>query len=373
MELKPAIALSHFAPIGPKTFHQILKSQIPLESLWQVSLSQLEFAGLSKATALKFIDWRKANPIDSLADPVLNSKIKVITLSDPSYPSLLKQDENAPPVLFYIGDLSATAKPCLAIVGTREPTPYGTEICNLIIPPIAREQIPIVSGLARGIDSLAHQLTVDNNGLGIAVLGFGHNSLAGEKLKLAETLIERGGLVLSQWPPSVAAQKYHFPVRNRTIAGLSKVIMVIEAGLDSGSLITAKHALELNRDLAAIPGLITKPTSAGTNQLLKSGAHVILSANDLLSLFGREIKLQTQSWSTSTNGQLTVGTANAALTNPNDISDPILKILASGPQSAEELSLKLASPIASILGDLSLLEIEGKLEAHHGLYYYRLP
>jgi DNA processing protein len=185
--------------------------------------------------------------------------------------------------LFYQGDLQSLQLPSLSVVGTRTATPYGLSVVRELLPPIIHSGVAIVSGLARGIDVMAHQVTFAQQGVPIAVIGTGIDVVYPTKNAALQALIGEQGLLLSEYPPGTGPQRSHFPARNRIIAGLSSATLVIEAQKRSGSLITANLALQNNRDVLAVPGPIFSENSIGTNELLKAGATLVNQSQDIMT------------------------------------------------------------------------------------------
>ena len=216
--------------------------------------------------------------------------IKTLTVTDTIYPPLLRQIAAPPKQLYYRGNKDLLSHPSLlAVVGSREPSDYGKGAAQSLLPTLVQAGIVIVSGLAYGIDSLAHTIAVAASKPTIAVLGCGLDQSVlypRENIDLANAIVASGGLLLSEYAPTTTVQRYHFPARNRIIAGLCKVTLVLQAARKSGSLITARLAAESNREVAVIPGRINDPLSAGTNELLRDGAHCILEPADILDLYG---------------------------------------------------------------------------------------
>jgi len=211
--------------------------------------------------------------------------IKTIILGSDNYPELLKEIYDPPAKLFFRGDLSGLKKTCLAIVGSRACSYYGRKIVQDLVPALIKNDVVIVSGLARGIDCLAQEKTIAEGGLTIGVLGSGidNNSIyPKENLKLAEEIINRGGAIISEFYPGFPPQKQNFPKRNRIISGLTKAVLIVEAGEKSGSLITARCALEQGREVLSVPGNIGSPASIGTNNLIKLGARPVTCVEDVL-------------------------------------------------------------------------------------------
>lgn len=215
--------------------------------------------------------------------------LRPIKRGDLDYPQLLNEIAQPPETLFVRGSLASLASPCLAVVGTRTPSAYGRQITPMLVAPLARAGITIVSGLAIGIDTIAHETALEAGGATVAVLGSGADEASlypPQNRQLARNIVEAGGAVISEFPPGTEPKPFHFPQRNRIMAGLSRGVLVIEARAKSGALITANFALEENRDVFSVPGPITSATSAGPNRLLNQGAEAALDADAILDAWG---------------------------------------------------------------------------------------
>ncbi len=214
----------------------------------------------------------------------MESEIKTINLEDKNYPLLLKKIFNPPQVLYLRGEILENEK-CFAIVGTRRCSEYGKSVAFLIARDLSKAGLTIVSGMAIGIDTYAHKGTIDVDGRTIAVLGTGIDKQSiypPENLELSKKILEKKGCLISEYPPKTRGNKFTFPERNRIISGLSLGVLVIEANFGSGALITAKYAREQKRKIFAIPGSINSVNSRGCHDLIKKGAKLVESANDIL-------------------------------------------------------------------------------------------
>jgi len=219
--------------------------------------------------------------IEELLTDFSKRGIQVRTVFDPDYPNLLKQIFRPPFVLYFRGDLSVLEMPVLSIVGSRNPTEYGRSVVRKLVPPLIEEGFAICSGLARGIDREAHVQTMRAGGKTVAVLPGGFEQVYPPELgDLAEQIAARH-LLLTEYPPHFPPKRPQFPERNRIIAGLSWGTIVVEAARKSGSLITARFALEAGREVFAVPGPITHPNSHGTNRLIQEGAKLVLDSGDI--------------------------------------------------------------------------------------------
>ena len=232
--------------------------------------------------SLEELEWLRNTDFASLELQYRKENIHFLMYEDVLYPKRLKEIYLPPVVLFYKGRLELFNRLSIGIVGARNHTPYSKEALEYLLPDILERKVSIISGLARGVDSLAHQLTLDLNGETIAVIGNGINICYPKENQSLYDAIGKKGLILSEYPLYSPPLKFHFPYRNRIIAGLSHGLCVIEAKLHSGSLITANVALSENRQVFALPGNITSEYSKGTNELITAGAFPIRNANDIL-------------------------------------------------------------------------------------------
>lgn len=247
---------------------------------WTEGIFTLE--AIHQELSLDEIDWLRNTDFVSLELQYQKEAIHFLMYEDALYPKRLKEIYLPPVVLFYKGRLELFNRLSIGIVGARNHTPYSKEALEYILPDILERKVSIISGLARGVDSLAHQLTLDLKGETIAVIGNGINICYPKENQSLYDAIGKKGLILSEYPLDSPPLKFHFPYRNRIIAGLSHGLCVIEAKLHSGSLITANVALSENRQVFALPGNITSEYSKGTNELITAGAFPIRNANDIL-------------------------------------------------------------------------------------------
>lgn len=238
------------------------------------------------------VDLKNINPEKEWAK-VEKAGLQVITLSDRRYPKPLKQIADPPYLLYVKGNEKILQKDCFAIVGSRQPTDYGRRAVPAIAEKIAASGLVIVSGLAMGIDGLAHRAAVNQKLPTIAVLGGGisDHSIVYENKALARDILKHGGAIISEYALDVHGSQLSFPQRNRIISGLAKGVLIVEADAKSGSLITAKHALDQNRDVFAVPGSIFSARSEGPNNLLKMGAKAVSQAEDILTEYDIQYNL----------------------------------------------------------------------------------
>ncbi|CAI2602246.1 hypothetical protein AKUH3B204M_07710 [Apilactobacillus kunkeei] len=236
---------------------------------------------LSKNKSKTFINFYNSDKLNRELDHHINH-VKWITIIDDLYPENLKEAYLPPIVLFYFGDLGLLENKALAIVGSRNNTEYSVEVIRRLIPDIISNQITIVSGLAKGVDRLAHLAAIANHGTTIAVIGTGLDQYYPRENESLQRTIAKNHLLLSEYPVGCRPARYHFPERNRIIAGLVRSVLVTEAKYRSGSLITANLALQNNRNVLAVPGRIDSELSVGCNDLIQAGAKPVITAKDIL-------------------------------------------------------------------------------------------
>ncbi|WP_245757785.1 DNA-processing protein DprA [Alteribacillus iranensis] len=266
-----------------KRMKRLMRHDSTLKSLYEWSppfFSRL--LHLSSSQALHVYRYLHATNPKHIRDQYKTRNIEIITPLHEAYPKRLLQIYDPPWVLYGKGDISLLhASSLLAVVGTRTPTDYGTQALKHLLPPLIKKKVPIVSGLATGIDGLSHSLAIKHSGKTVAVLGSGFDYIyPREHKKLANTIASEH-LLLSEYSPSTPPRKWQFPARNRIISGLADLIFIVEAGERSGSLITAYQALEQGKEVRVLPGSIFSPYSKGTNTLIEEGAAPVLTPEHL--------------------------------------------------------------------------------------------
>ncbi len=279
------LALSRMPGIGSVTIRHWLDYFKTIDALFSASTLDLQSAGLTKKQifALEHLDWQTAEKDLRLIE---EKQYAFLTFADEKYPALLREIYDAPLVLYLQGNIDLVMKPQLAIVGSRHPTITGVETARQFAEVLARAGWVVTSGLALGVDAASHRGALAAGGETIAVLGTGLQHIYPRShQRLAEEIIARGVLV-SEFPPDALPKAAHFPMRNRIISGLSLGVLVVEAAIKSGSLITARLALEQNREVFAIPGSIHNPLARGCHQLIRQGAKLVETAKDILDEIG---------------------------------------------------------------------------------------
>lgn len=282
------VGFSHFPRIGPARMKKLLVAFPTIETAWHADAARLMDAGLEEKCARDFIDFRNGFNLSAAWQKTLDNEIRIVTMNDTDYPELLKEIFDPPSQLFVRGTMPKPDYIGLGVVGTRKMTSYGAHVLEQLIAPLIQSRLTIISGLALGIDARAHEITVRNNGSIVAVLGSGVDDTSihpSTNRALAKSILEHGGAIISEYPPGTPPLQHHFPIRNRIVSGLSRGVLIIEADVASGSLITARHALDQNREVFAVPGDITRSSAQGPNSLIKMGAHPVTEAQDILNAF----------------------------------------------------------------------------------------
>ena len=277
--LLPWLALQHTDGIGPVHAIQLRRK---LGAKWYQS-GQLEHCGFDSEQRLQLQTAHLDLLETLLAWQQGGSNRHILTWDHPDYPEQLKETTGAPLLLFVEGELSGLPQPQIAVVGSRHPSYVGKENTRNLIPALVEAGALITSGLAIGVDGLSHRIALDSGGATLAVLGSGLEKCYPKRhQRLAAELIEGGGALLSECYPWLGPLAHHFPRRNRIISGLSVGVLVVEAAERSGSLITARYAIEQGREVFAIPGAWQNPLAQGCNRLIQQGAKLVINANDIL-------------------------------------------------------------------------------------------
>ncbi|MFC0308645.1 DNA-processing protein DprA [Gallibacterium trehalosifermentans] len=356
---------------GIKKIHQLLE-QISLEHLLQYDTEQLQHIGWNAA---QIKDWFKPNTerIEKLLTWHQTENQQIITFFDPEYPFLLKQIHTAPPLLFVKGNINSLSTPQIAIVGSRYCSSYGEYCAETISSGLSQAGITITSGLALGIDGFCHQAAVNQQGQTIAVLGCGLNTIYPSRhKKLAQQIIAQGGALISEHMPEIPPIAGNFPRRNRIISGLSFGTVVIEASIKSGSLITARYALEQNREVFAVPGALTNPLTEGCHQLIKQGAWLVEHAKDILDIISPQINAIQPFNHTDPLSSLPQYSFQQKTTIKPDIPPQYQTLYQqldhSLVKSVDELATTLQLSVEQLLMDILELEMLGVIQSTQGGY-----
>src|SRR5207253_3548559 len=260
--------------------------------VFQASLTELEAAGLQAHSAQSIATGKSQELAQEELVRVATAGAQIVSLDDAEYPPLLKQIYDPPLVLYVRGEVSVLAQPGIAIVGTRHPTPYGIGMAERLACDLAARSLIILSGMARGIDSCAHRGAIHAKGKTVAIFGTGIDVIyPRENKRIADSILSLGGALVSEFPMGSFAAPQNFPIRNRIISGMSMGVLVVEAGEYSGTRITARNALEQGRELFAVPGNVTNKNSWGPNTLIKQGAKLTATWEDIWEELPENIRL----------------------------------------------------------------------------------
>ncbi len=347
------LALNRMNQVGPRTVMKLKKRWPDLQELFQLSVSELEQAGLPPrlAQTLSQFDFNLIN--EDLTWQEASSDNHLLTWESPEYPALLKEIADPPVVLYAQGQLSALKQTTLAIVGSRNPSITGSENAKQFSKELTRYGITIVSGLALGIDAQAHLGCLASQGQTIAVLGTGIDCIYPRRHLQLAAQIRENGLIISEFPLKSPPIAGHFPRRNRIISGLSLCTLVIEAAIKSGSLITARMALEQNRDVLAIPGSIHNPLARGCHYLLQQGAKLVTSIHDVL----HELRIDPQPLP-----------ADKSLFSLATESKNLVKFIGFETTSIDQMIVRSGFSVEQITNELAELELHGAITAVPGGY-----
>jgi DNA processing protein len=333
--------------IGPSRLERLLDHFGDLSRAWNATPGELERAGLGEVLRANVAAARRTWDLDRELARVEAAGVTLLTRDDPGYPARLRQIAGAPPVLYVKGALTPADDLALGIVGTRRATAYGREVTMRLAGELAAAGLTIVSGLAKGVDACAHDAALRAGGRTIAFLGSGVDVIyPAEHRALAARIANGGqGALVSEYHLGTTPDAPNFPARNRLISGMSLGVLVTEAPLRSGALITTDFAAEQGRDVFAVPGSILSPNSAGPNELLKEGARPVTCAEDILE----ELNLVRQEAQAETRRALP----------ENDDERAVLRMLGDGPTHVNDLSQSSGLPVAALGSLLMMLELKG--------------
>ena len=354
-DLKYWVGFSLIPGIGRVRFAQLEKHFGNLEAAWQATTADLKRSGLDGRSIRAITSRQPEISLDAEMEKLGRYGVKAFTWHDSEYPARLKEIYDYPPVLYVRGSLLPEDEWCLAVVGTRRATVYGRQITEELVTDLARSKITVVSGLARGIDSIAHKAALEAGGRTIAVFACGLDSVyPAENAELARRIIQQGALI-SEYPLGTRPRADNFPRRNRIMSGLSLGILVTEAGQRSGAMITAQLALEQNREVFAVPGSILSPSSNGTNHLIQEGAKLVTNHNDILE----ELNL------TAVAHQMEI----REIVPASDTESLLLKQLGAEPAHIDEVCRRTGLSISAVSSTLAMMELKGLVKQAGNMNY----
>lgn len=358
-ELKYWLGFNYVSGIGPAKIQALLGYFNTLEKAWNASDEQLRDIGFDIRAIQSLNEVRQNFDLDQYVRQVETSGVGVVTWGSPEYPELLREIPAAPPLIFLRGQLEPIDRWAMAVVGTRRLTAYGRQVTRDLVAGLVVNGITVVSGLARGIDAVAHRTALEDGGRTIAVMASGIDKVyPPEHRDLAREIVAGRGAIISDYPFGAEPESSHFPARNRLISGLSLGVIVIEAGERSGALITARFALEQNREVFAVPGNIHSPVSVGTNRLIQQGGKLVMRVEDILE----ELNLK-----------MAAEQAVAQVVLPETAEEAaLISQLSSQPVHVDELGRLTGMPMSLISSTLTMMELKGMVQQVGGMNYIRL-
>jgi DNA processing protein len=350
------VALNRIVGVGRARFQLLEQHFGTMEAAWNAAKSELQEAGLDARTSQAIVDARATKTPAAEVGALERHGIAALTWNDPDYPARLREIYELPPVL-YVKGAWRPDEWNIAVVGTRRPSPYGRQAAEVLSADLARNGVTVVSGLARGIDAVAHRAALTSGGRTIAVCASGLDIVyPPEHARLASEIVDQGALV-SDYPPGTEPRPDYFPRRNRIMSGISLGVLIVEAGAGSGALHTANWALEQGREIFAIPGSIFSPMSQATNSLIREGAKLVAGVEDILE----ELNLTVAARQPEVEEVLPSDDTEAA----------IVRQLSLDPKHIDEIRRDSGLPIAEVSSALALLELKGMVRQVGGMTYVR--
>jgi DNA processing protein len=349
------LAFSYCKGIGPKRFFKILEYFGKAEKAWKAIKNDWGKLGFPKSVVEDFFIFKEGFDFEKTKKSLALLEIGYLAFCEEDFPYLLKEIYDCPIGLFYKGNFNKSDDLALAVVGTRKVTPYGREVTARLVKGLVGNGFTIVSGLARGVDGIAHRVAIDEGGRTIAVLGTGLDVIYPPEHKQLASEIVRHGVLVSEYPPKSKIVPGNFPARNRIVSGLSLGVLVTEGTSKSGSKITALLAIEQNREVFAVPGPITNLMSEAPTELIQMGAKLVRNVNDILEeLPVRVAKLSLIEGSVNESEEMDYG---------DGIEGKVLEIISLGGRNMDEIIKEINLPISEIMSVLTVLELSGRIKA----------
>jgi len=355
-ELKYWLGFNIVKGIGPAKVQALLDFYGELSAAWVAPEEQLKRLGIDQRAMKSLREARSRLDLDAELARIETAGIQLLTWQMPEYPSYLKETPTPPPLLYMSGELRDVDRFSVAVVGTRRLTSYGRQVTKDLVTGLVHNGVTVVSGLARGIDAVAHKTAVDLDGRTIAVLGSGLDCIyPSENRMLAKQITDGKGAMISEYGLGVRPEAKNFPPRNRIISGLSLGVIVVEAGERSGALITTNFALEQDRDVFAVPGNINSPVSMGPNKLIQQGAKLVTKVDDVLE----ELNLHMVAEKTAVQLALPESNEEVALYTH----------LSAQPIHIDELRRETGLSSSEVSSTLTLMELKGMVQQIGGMNY----
>lgn len=362
-QLLPWFCLKNVTGIGNHLFKRLICRFKSPEFVFQASEQELlEVEGIARRQSDAILNYQATPGIKAEIDQINQKGYKIITLTDPLYPPLLKEIPDPPPFLYVSGSLNGSVKN-IAVVGSRLPTAYGISITQKLCADLSSRDITIISGMAVGIDTAAHQGALAGKGKTVAVLGSGFNRIYPSQNRNLFERISAEGAVISEFTLDTRPEAHHFPIRNRIISGMSMGTVVVEATRKSGSLITARLAAEQNREVFAVPGSIQSFKSTGTHALIKQGAKLVENAQDVLE----ELDVYMGTSALPADGAQNHNDPNRSSLPPEELA--VYNILSPYPEHIDTIVRKMRIDPGKLLSVLLQLELKGIVQQLPGKFF----
>jgi len=357
------LALALTPGLGPTRVRKLVEHFGSAERVFHASLTELEATGMPVVSAQSLATGKSMELAQQEIAKAVECGAKIIALDDSAYPARLKEIYDPPVVLFVRGSVEVLSSPGIAMVGTRHPTPYGLGMAERLSKDLAARGLVIISGMARGVDTASHRGAIAAGGKTVAVFGTGIDVMyPKENSRLAEQILSLGGALVSEFPIGTFAAPQNFPIRNRIISGMSAGVLVVEAAEYSGTRITARCALEQNRDVYAVPGNVTNKSSWGPNTLIKQGAKLVATWEDVWEELPTDIQAKLEAARPESSLPETASLFLEDATSPHERK--ILRLLKSDESThIDELMERLEEELSSseIFAALFELELNGKV------------
>jgi DNA processing protein len=352
-------ALCSYLPFGPVRAKLLISYFGSAEAAWKTDLKSLRNINLSEKVVGGFGIYRKSFDFDSYFSKLSKLSVKYTVIDEPDYPQNLKEIDNPPYVLYYLGTLSKNDRNAVAIVGSRKMSSYGKEVTQRLASELASLGITIVSGLALGVDACAHEACLAVHGRGVVVLASGLDTISPLTNRwIGLKIVQSGGAIFSEYPLGYQPFRSSFPVRNRIVSGLARAVIVVEGLAKSGTLLTASSAAEQGRTVFAVPGQITSPLSAAPHFLIQNGAKLVTSCRDILDELDLQFKVDRDK-------------VESVLPR-NEKEEAIYQILENEPLHLDELARISSTNVSEVSAQLTIMEMKGMVRNMGGGVYKRV-
>lgn len=352
------IALSAFIPFGPARLGVLLSYFKDPAKIWRLTAEELLEVGLSKRLVNEFLAFRSGFNIEDYLERLKRFSLRCLVKGEKDYPSNLAEIDSAPWVLYVWGDFKERDKDAVAVVGSRKMSAYGREVTEKFSFELAEAGVTIISGLARGIDTVSHQASLAAGGRTIAVVGSGLDVIYPPENRALALKIARNGAVVSEYPLGYPALRMNFAARNRIISGLAKAVLVVEGAEKSGTLLTASHAAGQGRQVFAVPGQITSPLSFAPHFLIRNGVKIAFDSRDLLEELDIQFRVDRDKVE--------------ALFPADEEEKKILLTLFAEPLHLDEIARISGLTVAEVSGKLMMMELKGLVKSLGGGVYRKI-